>query len=155
MQEIQDLRASVVVPGGSPLHEYVNLYICGRNPMLFKRKHMHAQLCVLRVSPDVLNLPETVVTDSNASSRYVRFAAAPEGLRIVDRDLAFAEDWTHPDPIEYFRCKSAKCAEVLVPDRIGPEFLLAIYVSCQESLRKINALNLGLEAIINEHLFFI
>ncbi len=26
MQEVQDLRAKVVVPGGRPLHEYANLY---------------------------------------------------------------------------------------------------------------------------------
>lgn len=123
--------------------------------MLFKRRHLHAQLCVLRVSPETLDVPGVVVTDSNASSKYVRFAAAPKGLGIVDRDLTFAEDWTHPDRIEYYRRKSAKSAEVLVPDRIGPELLLGIYVSCQESLQKADTLNLGLDVSINGHLFFL
>ncbi len=37
MEEIQDRRAKVIVPGGLKLHEYVNLYICARNPMMYKR----------------------------------------------------------------------------------------------------------------------
>ena len=82
MAEIQDLRKGVVVPNGMPLHDYVNLYICARNPMMFKRQAQHAELCVLRVSADVLDLPKAVVTDGNAASTlrgYARFAAAPDG----------------------------------------------------------------------------
>jgi len=56
MREIQDRRTSVVVPGaGRKLHEYANLYLCGRNPMLYKRRH--DAICVLAVSTDVLDLP--------------------------------------------------------------------------------------------------
>ena len=105
MQEIQDRRARVVVPGGRRLHEYVNLYVCARNPMLYKRQARHAELCVLRISPEVLDLPGVVVTDANPSSPYVRFAAAPSGLRIVDREITFAQYWTDQDPIQYFRRK--------------------------------------------------
>jgi hypothetical protein len=47
MPEIQRRRAGRVVPGGRSLHEYVNLYICARNPMLYLRRAMHAKLCVL------------------------------------------------------------------------------------------------------------
>lgn len=32
--EIQARRARVRVPGGRPLHEYANLYITARNPMM-------------------------------------------------------------------------------------------------------------------------
>lgn len=92
MQQVQDRRAQVVVPGGRKLHDYVNLYICARNPMLYKRQGQHLELCVLQVSTDVLDLPGVVVTDANASSDYTRFAAAPAGLSIVDRDLTFADD---------------------------------------------------------------
>ena len=38
LQDIQDLRAKVKVPKGRALHEYANMYICPRNPMLFKRQ---------------------------------------------------------------------------------------------------------------------
>ena len=82
MEEIQDRKA---VPGGRPLHEYVNLYICARNPMLYKLRSKHAELCVLRINTDVLDLPGVVITDGNASSDYASFRAAPQGLKIVDQ----------------------------------------------------------------------
>nr|MBA2390780.1 DUF4433 domain-containing protein [Geodermatophilaceae bacterium] len=97
MQEIQARRAKVVVPGGQRLHEYVNLYIHARNPMLYKRQDQHRELCVLRISTDVLDLPGVVVADQNASSGYARFEPAPSGLEIIERDMVFAEYWTHPD----------------------------------------------------------
>src|SRR5206468_3205404 len=122
MTQIQDLRAKVTVPGGARLHSYANLYICARNPMLYKLRSQHASLCVLRISPDVLDLPGAIVTDGNAAGKYVRFAPAPRGLRIVDRELTFAEYRSDSDYIAYCQKKSAKCAEVLVPDRIDPSF---------------------------------
>jgi hypothetical protein len=154
MQEIQDRRAKVVVPGGRRLHEYVNLYVCARNPMLYKRQGQHAELCILRISLDVLDLPGVVVTDANASSPYVRFAAAPDGLRIVDQELTFAEYWTDSDRIQYYRKKSAKCAEILIPDRLDPQFLVGAYVSCEESLVRLNSMEVSIVATIDRHLFF-
>ena len=37
MREVQDIRMNKVVPGtnGRRLHDYANVYICARNPMLF------------------------------------------------------------------------------------------------------------------------
>lgn len=154
MPEIQALREEVVVPGGRRLHEYVNLYFSARNPMLYKRQAQHASLCVLRVTPDVLDIPGTVVTDGNAASPYARFAAAPRGLDIVDAELTYAEDWRDEDPIQYYRRKSAKCAEVLVPDCVPSSFLVGAYVSCNESLARFDALGVTLQAEVDAHLFF-
>jgi hypothetical protein len=154
MPEIQDKRRSKSVPGGRRLHDYVNLYICARNPMLRKRRDQHRSICVLQVSIDVLDLPGVVVTDQNAAGKYVRFAQAPDGLAIVDRDQVFAEWWTHPDQIQEWRHASAKCAEVLVPDRVEARFINGIYVSCQEAKNQVNALGTGLTVRINGHLFF-
>jgi len=155
MQEMQDRRSRVAVPpGGKKLHDYANLYICARNPMLCKRQNQHADLCVLSIQTGVLDLPGIVITDCNASSEYVRFAAAPEGLSIVDRDMTFADDWNDPNRIQYFRKKSAKCAEVLVPDCVPPEFITGAYVSCREALNRLSALNTRISVTINGHLFF-
>ena len=159
MQLIQDRRARVVVPGGRPLHDYVNLYFDARNPMMFVRKDNHMALCVLRVSPDVLDLHGVVVSDCNASREYARFKPAPNGLAIVDRDLVFAEYWTHlDDPIKEYRHKGVKCAEVLVPDRIEPRFIVGTYVSCpgsRDALMGMFAGATGVEVVVNGHLFFI
>lgn len=73
MQAVQDLRAKKVVPGGKALHDYANLYVCARNPMMFLRRGAHQELCVLSVSTGVLDVPGTVDSDQNASSNYVRF----------------------------------------------------------------------------------
>ncbi len=154
MNEIQDRRAGVTVPGGRKLHEYVNLYICARNPMMYKRQTQHQSLCVLRINPNVINIAGVVITDGNASGDYVRFSAAPRGLAIVDRDWTFADDWRDPDPIQYFRKKAAKCAEVLVPDKVEPDYITGAYVSCQDAMNQFQMLSTGLSVEINSHLFF-
>ena len=154
MKEIQDRRAKVTVPGGRPLHEYANLFICARNPMMYLRHGQHVSLCVLRVSPAVLDLPGTVVTDGNASSDYISFRAAPGGVKIVDKHMTFADDWTDADYIQYLRNKTAKCAEVLVPDAVPPQFIVGAYVSCEEARDRLNALGLDIAVEINAKMFF-
>lgn len=37
-------------------------------------------------------------------------------------------DWRDADLTAYFRKKSRKCAEVLVPERVGADFLIGAYV---------------------------
>jgi hypothetical protein len=154
MQEMQDRRAAVRVPGGRRLHEYVNLYICGRNPMLYKRLNQHREICVLAVSTDVLDLLGVIITDRNAGADLPQFRPAPSGLSIVDRDLTFAEYWTSPDQIDYWRRKVAKCAEVLVPDRVDPGFVVGVYVSCEQAQKQVEAFRLGLPVSVQQHLFF-
>jgi hypothetical protein len=154
MNEIQVRRAKVTVPGGRKLHDYVNLYICARNPMMYKRQAQYREICVLRITPDVIDLPGVVITDGNASGDYVRFSAAPKGLAIVDRDLTFADDWRDPDWIQYFRKKAAKCAEVLVPDEVKPVYITGAYVACQEAKAALEGMAKGIAVEINGHLFF-
>jgi hypothetical protein len=81
-QDVQDLRAKVRIPGGRALHEYANLYICARNPMMYVRAPLHETTCVLRVSTDVLDLSQVVITDQNAASDYCRFMPSPAGLQL-------------------------------------------------------------------------
>jgi len=154
MTEVQDLRARKRVPGGLRLHEYVNLYVCARNPMLYKRLGHRHDACVLSVSPDVLDIDGVVVTDQNAASKYVRYGSGSSGLAIVDRDLTFAEYWTDDDPVTQFRRSSAKCAEVLVPNRIQSTFIQAAYVCSSVPRGKIEALGLRIKVIENSPLFF-
>ncbi len=122
--------------------------------MLYSRQEQHLDLCVLQISTDVLDLPDVVVTDRNASSVYVRYAAAPAGLSIVVREWTFAEYWTEPDPTVQLRKKSAKCAEVLVPDRVDPRFILGAYVSCQVAADKLKSLGTRIGISIHPHMFF-
>jgi len=122
--------------------------------MLYKRLEIHSQLCVLRVSADVFDLPNVIIADGNASSDWTAFMPSPKGLEIVDADLVFAEYWPDPDPIVQYRKKRVKCAEVLVPKKVDPKYIIGAYVSCEEA--KIALVNAGIDIpiTINPHLFF-
>jgi len=154
LKTVQDRRANVVVPNGYALHEYANLYICPRNPMLLKRSGIHEQICVLRVRPEVVDLPNVVVTDSNAASKYARFLPAPGGLAIVDRDRTFADWWTHPDQIEQWRHSAQKCAEILVPGIVPSRYVFGAYVSSDRGRDLLQRVSPSLPMIVNKNMFF-
>lgn len=156
MQEVQDRRAPKIVPGGRLLHEYANLYINGRNPMMFRRKELHRELCIFRVSPAVLDLDGVIVTDMNAARGIARFRPVDAGLGSVDREVVFAEDWRHPgDVLAYERHQGIMCAEVLVPDRVAPEFIVGAYVSCSEAQAALAKTAPGISIQMNPHMFFV
>jgi len=154
LQDVQNLRATKIVPNGRALHEYANLYICPRNPMLLKKSDIHDEICVLRVSTNVLDIPNVVVTDSNAASKYVSFKPAPEGLAIVNRDRTFADWWTHNDQIEQWRHSAQKCAEVLVPDVVPVRYIMGAYVSCELGQERLQRLAPNLPITTDARLFF-
>ncbi len=155
-EEVQDRRRKVVIPNGLPLHRYVNLYFCARNPMLFARQDQHDSLAVLRIDTAVLDLPGVVVSDQNAASRYARFGASPAALRFVDFQRVFAEYWIAlDDPIAEWRNKSIKCAEVLVPNQVKPMFILGAHVSGQRGNELIVNLATGLRVTVDPGLFFL
>ena len=154
LQDVQDLRSKVVVPGGRPLHEYANLYICSHNPMLLKRSNIHEQICILRVDAKVIEIPNAVITNSNAASKYTRFMPAPDGLAIVDRERTFAEWWTHADQIEQWRHSAQKCAEVLIPDVVPAGFVMGAYVSNEAAKDHLEHMAPKLPIVVDGKMFF-
>jgi hypothetical protein len=155
--QVQQRRARKTVPGGLPLHDYANLYIDARNPVMYVLRGGHLDLCVLRVSLDVLDLPGTVIADGNAADHMTYFDASPDGLATIDRDMVLAASWMDPNPEIYCEKKRVRCAEVLVPYRVAPQFVLGAYVSCARALGNLRALNLTEPppAYILERLFFL
>jgi len=156
--EIQKRREKQVPGTDKELHHYANLHFNPRNPMMFKRKDLHEEICVLGVNDAVLDLPQVIITDGNASSGYARFYESPGGLGHLDPELVYARDWTHEDQLEAWRRKRSICAEVLVPDVIHARFVNRIYVSCDASLDKLTQLlqghPLSEKVSINADLFF-
>jgi hypothetical protein len=153
-QDVQSRRALKVIPGGRRLHDYVNLYICGRNPMMYVLSSNHQNLCVLRINTTVFDIPETIITDRNAAVEFVRFSPSPAGLSMIDKDLVYAEYWAHDDPARHADHKAIKCAEVLVPDRLPPGYIDGVYVSCRPALIAFQATRIPIPVTINAHLFF-
>lgn len=154
MPEIQQRRERRVVPGGQPLHEYVNLYFHARNPMLYLRKVYHQDLCILRISPNILDIPGAIIADGNASSDYTRFWPSPEGLHHVDRELVFAEYWTDENEILGLHKKRTRCAEILVPNQVAPGAIVGAYVSSDAAQTVFHEQATSLAVQINAYLFF-
>ena len=144
LQPVQDRRDKKVVPGGLRLHQYANLYFHARNPMLFKRLAEAPNLCILRISTEILTVPGTVISDQNAASDYVRFLH-PRQWQVLNLDAIYAMDWRHPDdPAANYRHRSQKCAEVLVPHLVEPKFLRGAYVIDEQTRGRVDALGLAL-----------
>ncbi|MBI4556713.1 MAG: DUF4433 domain-containing protein [Candidatus Hydrogenedentes bacterium] len=155
MEQIQAKRANKRIPGARRLHEYVNLYFDAHNPMLSKVRAQNDTICVLRFHGGVLDLPGVIVADRNASSDYVVFRPVATGLDLLDSSRVFAQYWTHPDdPIDEMRHKSEKCAEVLVPDRVSPEFIIGAYVANPAALHRWQALGVHVTVEVRHGFFF-
>jgi hypothetical protein len=154
LQPVQDKRDQKQVPGGLKLHQYANLYFHARNPMMFKRKDEGPDLCVLRVSTQVLDLNGTVLSDQNAASDYVRFLH-PRQWKLLDFDAIYAMDWRHPnDQVAYWRHRARKCAEVLVPQRVEVRFITGAYVLDDAARSRLTDLGFPLPVIPDPVLFF-
>ncbi|MDY6909566.1 MAG: DarT ssDNA thymidine ADP-ribosyltransferase family protein [Thermodesulfobacteriota bacterium] len=70
------------------------------------------------------------------------------------KEWTFAEYWTDADQITEWQKKAAKCAEVLVPDKVEPAYITGAYVACQEAQAALKSLAKGVAVEINSHLFF-
>jgi len=140
-QAVQQRRDSIKLPNGKSLHEHANLYFDARNPMMYKLTHSDPTnpLCVLRISPVIPLLPNVIVTDRNAACNDAVFLPSTD-ISKLDRESIYAESWSekHAQPAKRRRVeeseqdaryrKAAKCAEVLVPDRVKPKYILGAYV---------------------------
>jgi hypothetical protein len=155
LEEIQMRRSDKRVPGARALHEYVNLYFDAHNPMLSRVRDRNGEIAVLRVSPEMLDLPGTLVCTGNAASNYARFCTVDVGLAHLDRERVFAQYWTHrDDPFDEFRHKVEKCAEVLVPDSVTPDFIVGAYVAHRDALACWSRAVMTLAAEVRHGFFF-
>jgi hypothetical protein len=155
MEEIQTKRENKQIPGARKLHEYTNLYFDAHNPMLCKRQNFNEQICVLRIDASVLDLHNVIISDQNASSNYVRFYTVKAGLEALNKDTIFATFWLHPNnQYEEWAHKSAKCAEVLVPDKVDSIYILGAFVANQTALAAFKKLKIQLTASIKSDIFF-
>ena len=155
MEEIQAKRKNKRIPGARKLHEYANLYFDAHNPMLSRRRNQNNQICILRVNPSVLDLPNVIISDRNAASDWVRFNNVIDGLAGLDKDKIYARYWTNANnQYDLWENKSIKCAEVLIPDSVEPKYILGAYVANQTALKAFQQLCIQLTASIRNDIFF-
>jgi hypothetical protein len=155
-ESVQGRRQVRQLPTGLMLHDYVNLYFDARNPMMYSFHEQHASLCVIDVSPNVLDLPGVVISDMNASRSLAGFSPSPAGLDQIDEATVFAKSWAQEDQFEHERHAGAKCAEVLVPHRVDPIHFRGLIASNRATCTELVAVVGGvLSVTINPDLFFV
>ncbi len=156
LAEVQDRRRIKRVPGGLRLHDYANTYLTARNPMLYKRlcEGMLDELCIISISPSILDMDGAVMSDRNAAASYCRFALPTDALPSIDADLVNRAYWTGGSPLEQERCKHAKFTEVLIPHVIPPDYLIEIQVGSSTAKEALAANGCSLGISMNKHLFF-
>lgn len=154
MEEIQERRDAVIIPNGMALHKYANVYFDPKNPMLYKRKDENENICILKFDRSILDLKGVVVSDCNASSRYASFYSPEVGLKEIDFKLVFATDWRDDNKYEYYRKKSKKCAEVLVPFCISFDFVVCAAVYNEIAKKKLVETGFDRTIYIEPQFFF-
>jgi ssDNA thymidine ADP-ribosyltransferase, DarT len=154
MQDIQDTRAKKRVPGGLLLHDYVNLYLNGRNKMMAKCRPVHDRICLLRLRSEALDISGAVIADQNASSKYALFMASPAGLRKLDREEVFVRSWKFPDDkIREWRLGSRVCAELLIPHQLSPDYIFGAFVHDGATQAIFQATGLTIPCVISPDVF--
>jgi len=183
-QEVQERRDQKVVQrvdeNKKPLnlHRFVNLYLNPNNAMIlaiYQNQGISSKdLCVLRISGEILNRGDVVVTDQNAATDMAHFY--PSTNFFLNEDYTFCLSsqtavgykdvqhlslfkWKDSEQISAIR-KQIRQAEVLVPYQIHPSYIVGVFVSCDETLCKIkvilskNQLREDLSITVHPSIFF-
>ena len=58
---------------------------------------------MLKINPEIIYTPGSVVTDQNASSKYAQFNEPADGLSVFNCKLVYAENWTDDDYFAYLK----------------------------------------------------
>jgi hypothetical protein len=123
--------------------------------MLCKRQDQNNRICILCVNSLVLDLPDVVISDRNAASDWAKFSTVSDGLAALDKNKIYARYWTNVNnQYDAWECKSIKCAEVLIPDRVEPKYIIGVYVANQTALKAFKKLKIQLTVCIKSDIFF-
>ena len=154
MNDVQARRSRVEIPNGYSLHQYANLYFSYHNPMLYKRQGLADELCILALPATVLDLEGCIVADRNAATSLARFYSPMDGLEKLDFSRIHAQFWTDSDQIIQREKKAIKCAEVLVPHSISPDYIAGAYVVSEEAAERLRHCGFDKRIVVNPSVFY-
>jgi hypothetical protein len=154
LDEVQERRENVRVPQGKNLHDYANLYINARNPMMFKRRDKYSDLCVLEIDARVIDLPGVVVSDMNASRDMCKFMSPAEALAVLEFAKIYAKYWTHSNELDEYIHKGTICSEVLVPSVVPFNYVTRAYVADCSVKNRLLSLGFVKPIVIEPDMFF-
>lgn len=160
LSDVQERRDIKEVPKGLKLHDYANLYFTARNPMMYRIIKQYKNdtdiegLCVLKISVAVSKQNHVAFTDQNAATRFSRFFSLDKAKKHINFDRVYAKYWTDDDHAEYQRKKAAKCAEILVPHKVEPDFIKGAYVVNEAAKTKLLKTGFSLPIVVKSNMFF-
>ena len=126
---VQGVRDAKQVPRGLRLHQYANVYLDARNPMMYVLQHQQKELCVLQISLEILDLNGVVVSDRNAACTAAMFGEPEQMLDMIEFDTVFMRYWKNSDdPFVNEQQGHIKCAEVLAPHCITYRYIVGALV---------------------------
>ena len=137
LEGVQERRERKVTNTGRKLHSYANVYFDSHNPMLSKLRDKNDQICILAINPEIINIPGTIIADSNAASTIVQFVEPEQMTSVLNFDKIYMKYWVDSNQYITTQNKLFKCAEILVPDVIPPKYFLGIIVYNEEAKNKL------------------
>lgn len=154
LQDVQQKRDNVKIPNGMKLHQYANLYFDFWNPMLSKLRSKNNEICILKIDATILDISNVIVSDRNAASNYVNFYTAKEGISILNFKKIFDKYWVVPDYFEALENKAVKCAEILVPNVVPFDYIIAVAVINEKNANILKQQGMNKRIIVQPSAFF-
>lgn len=154
LEDVQSLREHKSFKNGLKLHQYANVYIDARNPMMYKRKAQYMDICVLCISLDILTTGGIIISNMNASRNNAKFYCYAKAIDNLEFDKIYSDSWYSKDYNEAYNLKGIKCAEVLIPYKVNPEYITKIIVSTDEVKEKVTQYEFPIPIEVNEELYF-
>lgn len=146
-QEVQFLRSKKDVFYNRDLHEYTPTYINIKNPMLYVKRDINEDLCLLEISISCLSNNNFVFTDGNAASLKTKMFCSAEDIKHLPWEVLESSYWNDfPDG------KRQMCAEVLVYPEIKPEHIKTVYCYSQKTFFEVNNKNFKFK--IDKNMYF-
>ena len=151
--EVVALRKNRQTPSGESLWKYANFYINVRNAMLFTVHRGGKNVVVLEVSPNIMKIPGSFISIGNAAVSASSIVPVADGIRQITIDKLWRKvhaEWWNTDDVT----KCLAMSEVLVPERVEPEQITAIYVSTHDARREIQSIAGAMPVSVEAHTFF-
>jgi hypothetical protein len=138
----------------------VFIFFNGNNSILKKMLQTHDELCVFKISPKVMALPNIIIADRAENQEGASFYTFAEGVPFLNFSvLTDRNGWTdRKGSLEENRLKSfQRCAQLIVPNTIPSQLITGIYVLSEKVKIAVKALferPLPIPIIVNPRLFF-
>ena len=155
---VQEKRENKFFKNGKSIHTYANCYLNPRNSMLYCRQSERENIGILCISLDILNLPDVIVSDMNATKKIAKLMDIRDALEtdVLNFDKIFARNWNSSDAKEKEIQKAYVQAEILVPNKIEPKYICEIIVVNEKAKKNLQNIIKGynISITIDNDIFF-